>query len=56
MTLENLRDWVGSEGLTVENLLGLLYEALSDDNGTEARLMRRDVEDYAEQSEKEGAA
>ena len=54
MTLKNLRDWVGSEGLTVENLLGLLHEALSDQS--QAGMMRLDVEDYAEQCEEEGAA
>jgi hypothetical protein len=48
-TMENLRNWVGSDNLTVDELLDLLHLALSDENGTEARIMRQDVLDYAEQ-------
>ena len=48
-TIENLRNWVGSDNLTVDELLDLLHLALSDENGTEARIMRQDVLDYAEQ-------
>jgi hypothetical protein len=48
-TIENLRNWVGSDNLTVDELLDLLHLALSDENGTEARIMRQDVLDYVEQ-------
>lgn len=44
LTTDHLRYWIGSDHLTVENLLTLLTDALNDEN--EARMMREDAQDY----------
>jgi hypothetical protein len=49
LTTQHLRDWIGSDHLTIDNLLTLLAEALNDE--AEARMMRQDAIDYAEQCE-----
>jgi hypothetical protein len=49
LTVNHVRDWVGSDHLTVDNLLTLLADALNDEG--EARIMREDVANYAEQYE-----
>lgn len=51
LTPEHLRDWIGSDHLTVNNLLTLLTDALNDEN--EARMMREDAMDYTEQCEED---
>jgi hypothetical protein len=45
LTPDHLRDWVGSDHLTIDNLLTLLADALNDER--EARMMREDAIDYA---------
>lgn len=49
LTTQHLRDWIGSDHLDTENLLTLLADALNDE--AEARMMREDAIDYAEQCE-----
>ena len=49
LTVDHVRYWVGSDNLTIDHLLTLLAWALNDED--EARMMREDAIDYAEQSE-----
>lgn len=51
LTTQHLRDWIGSDHLTVDNLLTMLADALNDED--EAYFMLADCKEYAKQCEDE---
>ena len=51
LPVDNLRDWIGSDHLTVDNLLTMLADALNDED--EAFFMLADCKEYAKQCEEE---